>query len=160
MARVLGMLGSAAQGERDNAARTAEKLRCASGLSWSDIVAAPADSNEGVAAEAARILLAENEALRAEIEALRGCELDFEPVAPPALSHAKAAKWALDTHAAGVISLTDFEVTFLTTCARWRGVTFLTTCARWRGALTEKQGPIFQGIVENIQRRSRKRPPV
>jgi hypothetical protein len=147
MARVLGMLGSASPGERDNAARMAERIRCDAGLTWSDIVAPTVDA-DGVAAEAARMLLAQNEALLAELEALRSRAPDFHPVAPPALSHAKAAKWALDTHAAGLIYLTPFEVNFLT------------TCARWRGALTVKQGPIFQGIVENIHLRSGKRPPV
>jgi hypothetical protein len=67
MARVLGMLGSASPGERDNAARMAERIRCDAGLTWSDIVAPTVDA-DGVAAEAARILLAENEALLAELE--------------------------------------------------------------------------------------------
>lgn len=148
LAAVLGMLGSASPGERDNAARTAEKLRCASNLSWSDIVAPSANSNDGVATEAARILLAENEALRAELDELRGRAPDFQPVAPPALSHAKTAKWALDLHTAGLIYLPPFEVSFLT------------TCARWRGELTAKQQPTFVGIVERIYLRSGKRPPV
>lgn len=44
LARVLGMLGSASDGEALNAARAAERLRQAAGLSWSEMLstAAPA----------------------------------------------------------------------------------------------------------------------
>ena len=36
--RVLGMLGSAHPGERDNAARLAERIRRAAGLTWEQLI--------------------------------------------------------------------------------------------------------------------------
>jgi hypothetical protein len=146
MARILGLLGSDYPNERDTAARMAEKLRRDAGVAWADIIAPPANNNTAV--EAARVLLAENEALRAELEELRGKAPDWEPVAVPVGSHAAAAQWALNTYGAGGIYLSDFEINFLT------------TCARWRGPLTPKQGPVFQQIVDRIYQRSGKRPPV
>lgn len=54
LARVLGMLGSSNPGERENAARLAERLRRSSGLSWAELLNLPAVPPEPAAAEPAQ----------------------------------------------------------------------------------------------------------
>ena len=46
LAAILGMLGSNASGERENAARLAEQFRRHYGLTWADLLAMPAAPSE------------------------------------------------------------------------------------------------------------------
>ena len=66
LAQLLGMLGSAHNGEIVNAARLAVRLIKGAGLDWHDVL-----SPDRVAVGAARVLLQENQQLRDEIEHLR-----------------------------------------------------------------------------------------
>jgi hypothetical protein len=68
-ARIVVLLGSAHDGERLNAVTLGGRMLQAAGMRWEDFV--EAHRRAEIATEAAAVLLAENTALRAEIDQLR-----------------------------------------------------------------------------------------
>jgi hypothetical protein len=72
LARLLGMCGSSHDGEVVNAARLAIQMLKKASMSWEEVLIPPVNGHdESVAIDAARVLLAENEQLRNEVEDLR-----------------------------------------------------------------------------------------
>jgi hypothetical protein len=69
LTKLLGMLGSAHDGERAAAGKLASDLIRHAGLSWAEVLDGGADG--ALALDACRQLLAENEALRDELDRLR-----------------------------------------------------------------------------------------
>src|SRR5690349_1365883 len=106
LARVLGMLGSASPGERNNAAMMADRLVRAAGMQWIDFLTAAAQL--AVATAAAESLLAENTALHAEVERLRlngGMVAPWQEVGAAISNVPTAAQWALGLYAQGRVWL-------------------------------------------------------
>jgi hypothetical protein len=103
-----------------------------------------------IATEAAAVLLAENNASRAEVEQLltTGTTVAIWSDVGNAIADTQhAAEWALDFHRQGCVWLSEFEVRFLN------------TCTQWDGRLTPKQAPIFQRVMERIAARTGMTPP-
>jgi|SRR5215472_3301796 len=71
LAKLLGMLGSTANGEVLNAARAAERLRRKAGLSWPDILTPGNVMVNGILRAENTRLIEENRALKAQVTALR-----------------------------------------------------------------------------------------
>jgi hypothetical protein len=147
LGKLLGLLGSAFDAERAQAAQAADRLVRGSGMSWPDFVRAA--ERELVANKAAEILFAENTELRAELDQLRTTGTAVAPWVdimdlgdPP-----RQAQWCLDQYAARRLFLNSFEIHFLT------------TIAGWRGELRPKQQPIFARIIAQITARTGRRPP-
>jgi hypothetical protein len=118
LAKVLGMTGSAHDGEALAAIRKANELIVAAGMTWDEIIRSRADLR--IAVDAARLLLNENEALRNEIAQLRrsaGGHDDWCSVR----DHCAQARWCLGLHADGQICLNDFDQEFLSAVSRWSG---------------------------------------
>lgn len=133
LAKLLGLLGSTFDGEALAAAKKAEEIRRSSGATWVELLLG---EDARVATEAARMLLRENEELRAQIARLKA------PLVPQ--------PWA-DTNsyedgAAGCLlwrdHLTDWEARFLESVLRRR---------TGRG-LSEKQIRVLQTIGEKVDR--------
>ena len=99
------------------------------------------------------MLLAENNALRSELEQARTAPasgsawLDVRDATPAGTR--KAALWLLQLHDEGRIQLN----------ARFEH-DFVKTCSTWRGPLTPKQAPIFERILQMIVERTGLVPPV
>jgi hypothetical protein len=70
LAKLLGMLGSEHPGERVNAGLLADRLVRDAGITWSEII-----NGSDIAIQAGRQLLAENNALRAELARIRAVAL-------------------------------------------------------------------------------------
>ena len=137
------MVGSSHDGEALTALRLADRMLRDTGIRWEDLLA-PARKLE-IATEAAALLLAENNALRAEVEQLRttGTAIAMWSEVGTALADTqRVAQWALDLHAHGRVWLSDFEVRFLN------------TCAQWGGRLTPRQAPILQRLIDGIVART------
>lgn len=160
IAKLLGVAGSSHHdGEAINAIRAAHRLLREAGMAWNDLVAPHRQLQ--VATEAAQVLLAENIALRDEIEHLRATGTavslrdgqDAQSAATwidvgSAFNNARtAAQWALDLHTRGAVWLSTFEINFLT------------TCTKWTGRLTARQRPVFQRIMDRITEQTGKTPP-
>jgi len=148
LGRVIAMVGSCHEGEALNALCLADRMLRDAGMRWEDLLS-PAHELE-VATEAAAVLLAENTALRAELEQLRttGAAIaTWSEVGAAIANTQRDAQWALDLHRQGRVWLSDFEVSFLR------------TCAQWDGRLTSKQAPIFQHVMERIADRTGVTPP-
>jgi hypothetical protein len=143
------MLGSDHEGERTNAVTLGGRMLAAAGMRWEDFI--EAHRRAEIATEAAAVLLAENSALKAEVEQLRrtGSSVALmEDVGAQVSDSRLAAEWALDLHARGRVWLApDFEVEFLQ------------SCTRWRGRLTPKMEGIFQRIMDRIVARTGMTPP-
>lgn len=148
-ARIVGKLGSDHEGERANAVALGGRMLAAAGMRWEDFAGALHQAE--VATEAAAELLARNTALEAEVEQLRstgGNLALMEDVGAKVTDTRRAAEWALDLHRRGRVWLAaNFEVEFLT------------SCARWRGRLSTKQQPIFQRIMDRIVAQTGLTPP-
>jgi hypothetical protein len=67
LAKLLGLIGSGFDGQALAAARKAEEIRRAAGLSWAQLLT----GGSAIAAEATRALLAENDRLRAQVARLK-----------------------------------------------------------------------------------------
>jgi hypothetical protein len=118
LAKVLGMTGSAHDGEALAAARKANALMVAAGMTWDEILRPPDDLR--IAVDTARILLNENEELRNEIEQLRRGARDRDDWRS-VRDHCAQARWCLGLHADGEICLNDFDQEFLSAVSRWSG---------------------------------------
>ena len=147
-ARVVGLLGSAHEGERSNAVTAGGRMLQAAGMRWEDFI--EAHHRAEIATAAAADLLLENTALKAELEQLRrtGTAVAlWNDVGAQVSDNRVAAEWALDLHRRGAVWLSDFEVPFLT------------RCTNWTGRLTPKMQPIFQRIMDRIVERTGLTPP-
>ena len=148
LGRVIAMVGSNHEGEALTALRLADRMLRDAGMRWEDLLS-PAHELD-IATEAAVVLLAENTALRAELEQLRttGTAIaTWSEVGSEIADTQRAAQWALDLHRQGRVWLSDFEVRFLS------------TCTQWDGRLTPKQAPIFRHVMERIAIRIGMTPP-
>jgi hypothetical protein len=148
LGKLLGLLGSAFDAERAQAAQAADRLIRGAGMTWPDFVRAV--ERERIAAEAAQLLFSENNTLKAENEQLRGTLAtaparadDWVPVGDPRAQ----AQWCLDQHADRQLYLNSFEIDFLG------------TIAGWRGQLTQRQQPIFERILTRVTARGGRQPP-
>jgi hypothetical protein len=119
LALILGMCGSAHDGEVVSAARTADRMVKQAGKRWLDLLETPV--------EAARTLLDENVALRAELDRLRVEASNntnvaiWTDVGDQTTDTRAAAQWALDLHRAGRIWLSPREIDFLVSSTTWQG---------------------------------------
>lgn len=149
---IVARLGSDHEGERSNAVTLGGRLLQAAGMRWEDFIEAYRRAE--LATEAAAALLAENIALREELEQLRAensrgtAVALWNEVGAQVSDTRTAAEWALDLHHRGVVWLApDFEVAFLR------------RCTTWTGRLTPKMRPIFQRIMDRIVERTGLTPP-
>ena len=146
LGRVIAMVDSSHEGEALTALRLADRML--RGMRWEDLL--PPSREHEIATEAAAILLAENTALKAELEQLRttGTAIaTWSEVGAAIADTQRAAQWALDLHRHGRVWLSDFEVRFLS------------TCTQWDGRLTPKQAPILRSVMECIAVRTGITPP-
>ena len=137
LAKTLGMMGSAHDGEVLNAAHVAVRIVKEAGLSWHQAI--EADMN-GVAVEAARVLHKENEALRDEVKRL--CAR--QPTLPDTWSSPRTVAEAIEQALAWTEVLTDWEREFATSIAG-------------RRHLTVKQRERLEQIIQKIERIARAR---
>ena len=144
LAKVLGMTGSAHDGEALVAVRKANELIVAAGTTWAEILQPPDDLR--IAVDAARLLLAENEALRNEIERLRRGARDRDDWRS-VRDHCAQARWCLGLHADGEICLNDFDQEFLS------------AVSRWSGELPKNHEATLSKVVADICRRTRQAAP-
>jgi hypothetical protein len=148
LAKLLGMVGSAHAGERENAIRLADRMLRDAGMGWPDLLA-PFHKLD-IATEAARQLLAENLSLKAELDQLHSSGTAIaawaEVPAERAVSCA-IAEWALDLHRRKLVSLSNWEVGFLN------------RCTTWVGRLTPAEQPQFRPIIDRIINRTGRQPP-
>jgi hypothetical protein len=137
------------EGEALNAIRMAGRLLRAAEMSWQDI--ADGHRRAELATEAAAVLLAENTALRAELEQLRSTGTAvalWNDVGAQVSDTRRAASWALDLHRRGLVWLSgDFELPFLQ------------RCTTWTGRLTPRMRPIFQRLINRIVAQTGQTPP-
>ena len=139
LGRVIAMVGSRHEGEALTALRLADRMLRDAGMRWEDLLS-PAHELE-IATEAASVLLAENTALKDELEQLRTTGTGiatWSDVGAPLAATQRAAEWALDLHRHGRVWLSEFEVRFRS------------TCSQWGGRLNPKQAPIFRRVMERI----------
>lgn len=147
--RIIGMVGSAHDGEVVNAFRQADRLIRTAGMTWLDFVLAV--EREAVATEGAAVLLDELTAVKAELDQLRttgSAVALWQDVGAKVNDARRAAEWALDVYRRRLVWLSpDFEVAFLT------------RCTTWTGRLTPKMQPIFQRLMDRIVERTGMTPP-
>jgi hypothetical protein len=147
-ARIVGLLGSEHDGERLNALTLGGRLLQAAGMRWEDFI--DGHRRAEIAAAAAAELLAENTALKIEIDQIRrtGTVAVWADVGAQVSDTRVAAEWALDLHRRGQVWLSpDFEVSFLT------------RCTTWSGRLTQKMQVCFQRILDRVVERTGLTPP-
>jgi hypothetical protein len=118
LARILGLTGSAHDGEALAAVRKANAQIVAAGMTWNEILQPPVDLR--IAVDAARLLVAENEALRNEIDRLRRGARDQDDW-HSVRDYRAQARWCLDLHADGEVCLDDLDQEFLSAISRWSG---------------------------------------
>jgi len=143
LGRIIAMVGSGQEGEALNALRLADRMLRDAGMRWEDLLS-PVHELE-IATEATAVLLAENTALKAELEQLRTTSTAvamWSDVGAAVSDTQRAAQWALDLHRNGRVWLSDIEVRFLS------------TCTQWEGRLPPKQASIFQRVMEGIAART------
>jgi hypothetical protein len=149
LSKMLGVLGSAGDGEVANAGRLADRLVRDAGMVWSEFIESFKAAETATAAAAA--LLAENSAMRAELDELRstgGAIAPWQNIESGGSRAQTGALWALDLHAQGAVWLSpDFEVPFLT------------RCSTWTGRLTERMQPVFDQIIARVASRTGLMPP-
>jgi hypothetical protein len=149
LGRVIAMVSSSHEGEALNATRLADRMLRDAGMRWEDLLS-PAHELE-VATKAAAVLLAENTALKAEVEQLRttGTAIATWSEVGAAISDTqRAAAWALELHCQRMAWLTPPETDFLTTVRD-----------HWRGPLTSPQACWFRSIIDRICTRTGLQPP-
>jgi hypothetical protein len=150
LARILGMSGSAHDGEALNAVRMADRLIRDNKMTWEDLLA-PSHQLE-VATEACRQLIADLEELRAENARLRANGVgaiapEWSNVGGGKTDHRVTAHWVIQLGDTGRVWLSDFERDFLD------------TALRWRGSLTPRQRPVFDRIVAKVAKQTGLQPP-
>jgi hypothetical protein len=148
LGRVIAMAGSSHEGEALTALRMADRMLRDAGMRWGDLLSLAHELE--IATEAAAVLLAENIALKAELEQLRttGTAIaTWSEVGTVNANTQRAAEWALDLHRHGRVWLSTFEIRFLS------------TCMQWDGCLTPKQASIFKRVMERIAVRTGMTPP-
>jgi hypothetical protein len=147
--RIVGRLGSDHEGERSNAVTLGSRMLEAAGMRWEDFIQAYPRAE--IATAAAAELLAENTALKAELDQLRrtGTAVALWQEVGAKISDTRtAALWALDLHHRGQVYLSpNFEFPFLK------------RCTTWTGRLTPKMQPIFQRIMDTVVERTGQTPP-
>jgi hypothetical protein len=149
LCRVIAMVGSSHEGEALNAVRLADRMLRDAAMRWEDLLS-PAHELE-VATKAAAVLLAENTALKTEVEQLRttGTAIATWSEVGAAISDTqRAAAWALELHRERMAWLTPPETDFLTTVRD-----------HWRGPLTPPQARWFCSIIDRICTRTGLQPP-
>jgi hypothetical protein len=149
LGRVIAMVGSSHDGEALTALRLADRMLRNAEMRWEDLLS-PAHELE-IATEAVAVLLAENTALKAEVEQLRtpGTMIATWSEVGAAISDTpRAAAWALELHRERKAWLTPPEIDFLTTVRD-----------HWRGPLTPSQAPWFRSIMDRICTRTGLQPP-
>ena len=138
LGRVMAMVGSSHEGEALTALRLADRMLRNAGMQWEDLLS---PTHQLQVATDAAALLAENTALKAELEQLRTIRTVVSPWSeggPVIADTQRAAQWALDLHRQGRVWLSDFEVRLLG------------TCTQWSRPLTQKQAPFFRRVMERI----------
>jgi hypothetical protein len=150
LAMILGMLGSAHNGEVVNAARLAVRMLKEAGLSWPELL------DEGqVAIEAARTLFEENEALRAHVAELSDRIHDIADSDVWALIQENNELKDRLAELSGTPEERREQLELVQQYARIlnhfeRG--FVDSVATWRGPLTPKMQIIWARIVARIER--------
>ena len=145
---IVARLGSDHVGERENAVALGSRMLARCNMRWEDFIEAYRRAE--LATEAAALLLAENTALKAELDQLRSTGTAvalWNNVGAEVSDTRAAAEWALDLHRRGQVWLSAFEVAFLT------------TCTAWTGRLTPKMQPIFQKTMDRVVERAGSTPP-
>jgi hypothetical protein len=157
LAKVLGRLGSDQAGERDNAARTANKMIRDAGMVWADFIEAAvrreeAEERASKIYDAAQRLVAERDQARAELERLRAAngrgggtlaQALWQDTGVPRTPENRHAEWLLNL---GVYL-----------APRERG--FVERCARWRGPLTPAMRPWLEDLIRRAIARTGQAPP-
>jgi hypothetical protein len=139
--RVCGMMGSIHAGEAENARREAQSMLVKAGKTWAEVLAPFGEL---------QIAIAENNALKDEIEQLRsvgGVVATWDDVASPFSAARGQALWALDLFVHQRVGLTQSEIQFLK------------TIVRWSGRLTAPQQSRLRHILDRIVERTGHRPP-
>jgi hypothetical protein len=141
LARLLGMLGSAHDGEIANAGRMAARLIKDAKTTWLELLKPEGDRDHElqIATTAGQGLLDENERLQAEVMRLRGRTPDI----PATWQEPTNETEAIETASVWVAFLTDWE----------RG--FVTSLTGWRGSLTPKQQERLRELNRKIARIAR-----
>jgi hypothetical protein len=112
LTRLLGMTGSAHDGEVVNAARLAHQMVRQANLGWDEVLIEP-----GIAVDAARQLAAENEVLVTENIRLRQRLAQLGANLPTAWIHPRSIEERIETALAWTVVLTDWERGFITSIA-------------------------------------------
>lgn len=149
LGQVIAMVGSSHVGEALNALRLADGMLRDAGMPWEDLLS-PAHQLD-IATEAVVVLLAENTALKAEIEQLRTtgtAVATWSEVGTAITDNQRAAAWALELYRERMAWLTPLETDFLTTVRD-----------HWRGPLTPPQARWFRSIMDRICTRTGLQPP-
>jgi hypothetical protein len=143
--RIVGMTGSAADGECLNAIHLANAMLQAARMTWSDVL----NGEDHVAVEACKQLLADLEAAHARIVELERQLPDWQPVVRTEKggNHRRIAQWLLDLNAKGDVWLSDKERDFIG------------RCQKWIGPLRPAMQPWFEAIVVRTARRTGLAPP-
>jgi hypothetical protein len=140
LGRVIAMVGSSHEGKALTALRLANRMLRNAEMRWEDLLS-PAHELE-IATEAAAVLLAENTALRAELEQLRTtgpAVATWSSVGTAITDNQRAAACALELHRERMAWLTPPETDFLTTVRD-----------HWCGPLTLPQARWFCSIIDRI----------
>jgi hypothetical protein len=149
IAKLLGVAGSSAHDpEAVNAIRLADREIRKAGFGWVDLINPSREL--AVADEANALLLAQNQALREELDLIRshnGRGGQWDDVANSGGSVNATAQWALTLAQRGIIDLTERERDFLG------------TCQRWRGRLTVAQQSWFDALIAKATARTGQYPP-
>jgi hypothetical protein len=149
LGKLLGMLGSAHDGEAGNAGRMATGLIRAAGMDWNDFIGAA--ERAAIAEEAARHLLAENGQLRTlleQAEARGGALAIWQDAGAPVTNSKRSAAWAVDLYQRGEIYLSPKECDFL-----------IGKVPGWRGPLRPRQQEWLQHIITRIAEQTGMAPP-
>ena len=118
LAQVLGMMGSAHDGEALNAAMVAVRMLKEAGLTWPQVLDG---GQERVAVEATRVLLAENEQLQLENRELQEELARLPPVPPKVLGLPRTPSEQIAQAIEWTAVLTDWEREFVADMhGRWR----------------------------------------
>jgi hypothetical protein len=139
LARLLGMTGSAYDGEVVNAARLAHQMLRQANLGWDEVLIGP-----GIAVDAARQLAAENEMLSAEITQLRRRLAQLGGNLPDSWAPPCNSTEQIETALRWTAVLTDWERGFVTSIAG-------------RRQLSEKQRGRLDELTRKIETIARSR---
>jgi hypothetical protein len=148
LARIISMVGSSYDNEALNALRLADTMLRAAGMRWPDLLK-PAEEL-AIVVEAAQVLVQENEELKAELARRRGAAavaLGHADDWYPGVAAQEKARWCLELHASGALSLKPWEQDFLN------------SIAEWKGRLTKRQEPVFERLLHRVAERVGRSPP-